>query len=836
MAKTTSTKKPTATKTTAGKTTSAAKMPAKATAAKKPVAAKSSAKTTVAKKTAAEKAPVKATAVKTSAPKSSTKMTAAKTDAAKASTSKSSAVKTTAAVKAPVTQVSIFEETGVQENQQPAHVASSENQSAKTSYMPGAFKFPSSSSFTPKKDLNKKLIVGIICAAAVLALILLIFFFQKRSAKSVAATRENTLSLVQKYMESGEYDRAMNLLDGLLKENAGDREANELMNELILLRGESNAKSAEELDAIRNELARSQAEAQKNQRELEGLLAQESSQETAAERAARLQREQEAATRRAAEQEAAAERQAQARAAEEQRRKEEAARKAAEEALAQKNRTLQREISAVNDEIAQGKSDLNANRYDSALNHFSRAQSKLPISDGEPQFSGGKNSEIAAALYDASQNVSSDADKRKLRAAAITYAEEAVKKTPNDAAAHYVLGMSALENGDRQKALSELTTAVANDRTNYVYHYQLGRVQYLQRDYSGAVASFQSAVRLNGSFAPAQYNMGLANLRLGRDAAALDAFKLARTTDTRYEKAYLEEARLLRKKGDVQSAVAAYNNVLRINSANGDALRELGLTYYDAENYVAAEESYRSALALLNPNATDPVTYYNLSAALYAQGRTVEALPYAKRAYDTRQAVNNTTSQANIVYNYALMLDNTGNATDAIPVYTEVLRLNPNHEKTKINLGTMYMSMNPPDVDMALTLFTQVYNQNKNSFEGNNNLGSAYLAKQDYKNAVQYFQNALKLDPNNNTVRQNLAQTYASDGQYDNAKTTYAELLRRDSKNWDAYIEQAKVCIQLGDNASARTYLTTLRSQQPNYRKSEVDNLFAMTSNASDAK
>lgn len=646
--------------------------------------------------------------------------------------------------------------------------------------------------------------------------------------------REKALDLAKKYMEAGEYDKAIRLVEELLRANAGDKEAQALLDRLIALR---NGDADDELNAIKAELARAQAEAQRNQQELENLLSREqSAHENAAERAAQLQREQEAAAaRRAAEQEAA-ERQAQARAAEEQRLREEAARRAAEEALAQKNRALQREISAVNDEIAQGKSDLNANRYDSALNHFSTAKSKLPISDGEPQFSGSKNSEIASALYAASQNAKTDADKKKLRDAAVAYAEDAVSKTPNDAAAHYVLGMSARDERNWQKARDELAKAVQHDRSNYMYHYELGRVQYQMRNYSDAASSFQESVRLNGNFANAQYNLGLAYRQLVRDNDALAAFRQARTTNPNYERAYMGEAQLLRKRGDTKGAVNAYNNVLRINSANSDAYNELGLTYYDAENYAAAEECYRNVIALLNPSKTDPIAYYNLSAALYAQNKTADALTYAKRAYDTRQSVRDTSDQANIVYNYALMLDETGKLSEAIPLYTEVLRLNPNHEKTKNNLGRMYLEMDPPDADMALALFRQVYNQNSGSFDANNNLGSAYYAKKDYKNAIQFYQNALRIEPTNNTVRQNLAKAYASDSQYDNAKATYIELIRRDGKNWDAYIDMANVCIQLGDNASARTYLTTLRSQQPNYRTADVDRLFAMTSNASDAK
>ena len=657
-------------------------------------------------------------------------------------------------------------------------------------------------------------------------------------------------------MDSGDYDRALDLLEKLLKKDPSNTEARKLFDEVDALK---RAKSGD--GAMQGELARSTAEAQKTQRELEELLSRGKSADSdtahdsgdaqresgrdraSADRAAAQQsaRDAEDAARRARDAEIKAQREAEAalererkaeaekaaRALAAQKQKEEAARKAAEEELARKNRAIQREIDSVNAEIAQGKSDLTANKIDSALNHFGKAQKLLPISAGEPLFSGSKNSEMASALYDASQNAASDADKKRLRDAAVGYAEEAVRKTPNDAASHYVLGMAALDEKNYPKALDELSKAVQNDRSNALYHYNLGRVQYLSRRYSDARSSFQRSVDLDGRFAPAQYNLGLANLRTGNEAEALSSFRRARTTDPNYERAYLEEARLLSKQGDRNGAVNAYNAVLRINDVNGNALRELGSEYYAMENYVASENCYRRALALLSPTEEDPTTYYNLSATLYAEHKDADALTYAKRAYASKSSLGNA-AQANVVYNYALMLQESGKSEEAIPLYMEALRLNQNHEKSKINLGKMYLEMNPPDVDTALQLFRQAYNADNKSFEANNNLGSAYLAKKDYKNAIQFYQNALRLDPSNNTVRSNLAQTYASDGQFDNAKTTYTELIKRDGRNWDAYVELGKVCMSLGDTEGARRYLSEVQAKQPNHRRAEVEDLLSV--------
>ena len=104
------------------------------------------------------------------------------------------------------------------------------------------------------------------------------------------------------------------------------------------------------------------------------------------------------------------------------------------------------------------------------------------------------------------------------------------------------------------------------------------------------------------------------------------------------------------------------------------------------------------------------------------------------------------------------------------------------------------------------------------------------LKIEDYSNAIRFFQNALKLDSKNNTVRENLAKAYASNKDFSNAQTMYEQVLKYDNQNWDAYIELAKVCIALEDNESADKYLQYVQDKNPSYRRNEVSNL--LTRNA----
>ena len=700
------------------------------------------------------------------------------------------------------------------------------------------FNFSASGS---KKQFSKKRKIALACgiSAAVIAVILILLLGLrtcKNQSGSSADTRQNTLELVKMYMERGQYDRALDKLDELLIQDRNDADALSLLNEVLTAKGEKtsggNSNIRVEVDtksltnavqssieSMKSELAANNKTAEENRKAMEDLIKdrqERNAQEKALQEEAKAQQK-------ALQEEA----KAQQKALEEQRKKEEIARKAAEEELAKKNEKLKKEVAAVNDGIQQGKTALKSGNINGALEYFMNAEKKLPVSGGEPAFSSSKYSEIASLLYDASENASSPDEKKKLHDKAVEYAQKSVAANPKDAPSQFILGMDSLDKKDYAKALDFLQKAAAADNRNYVYFYNLGRVQYMMKKYTEAKYSFSTTSRINGSFAPSRYNLGLTNLRLGEQRAALEDFRKAHDIDPRHERAYLEEGRLLSQMKDYAGAVNAYQNVVRINNTNRAALQELGSVYYQMEKYTDAENAFRQSLALLPAGTEDPLTFYNLSTVLYAQNKNDQALSYAKRSYDSKSSLKDKNGQVNVIYNYALLSEKTGNTDEAISKYAEVLRVNPNHVKTQINLGVMYMAMNPPDADRALSLFLSAYSQEKNNFEVNNNLGSAYLTKKDYTNAILYFQNALRMEPKNTEVRSNLAQAFAGAGQYDNAKTSYVELLKQSPSDWNAYVELGKVCMALNDNAGAEAYLTAVQSKQPQFRKDEVSALLS---------
>ncbi|MGN0731879.1 MAG: tetratricopeptide repeat protein [Treponema sp.] len=680
--------------------------------------------------------------------------------------------------------------------------------------------------------LKKYLKIG----AAILCLVIILLFAISRcsnsSGNAFEKERQNTISLVKKYMDKGQYEPAMDLLNGLLIKNADDEEVQELLDRLIELKAIKDAENSamangmsngsvpydinidtngitnafrDSIDSMSKELSAANEANAKNQEVINRLL--------------EAQRQEEL------------ERQSQKKALEEQKAKEAAIQKAQEEELARQNKKNAEKIEKINELITLGNASLNTGKNDDAIKKYEEAVKLLPLDQGEPKFSASKYSEIASNLYDAAERENNPEVKNFLMQKAVSYAQKAIDKDSGNAKSHFILAMNAEKNKDSQTAERELELAVKNDSGNYLYYYYLGRRQYLNKKYSEARTSFISSIKLKSDFDSSHYNLGITCKKLNLSQEALSSFRKAYSVNPQHAKAYLEEARILDSVyANSDGAIKAYNKVLEIEPDNMPALKECGSVYAKADNYVKAESYFRRAVAKTGSKA-DPMLYFNLSTVLYNQNKIQDAEKYALEAYNSKDMLNSNSEKAKIVYNYALIVGSTGNQNKSIELYNEVLKLNPSHTKAKINLGIMFMEMTPPETDTALLFLTQAYKEDDKNFEVNNNLGNAYLLKKEYKDAVNYYLKASKINPKDVEVKQNLAKAYAESGQFDNAKVTYEDVIAQSPDSFDTYIELAKVCIALKDNSSAEGYLTALQTKKPEYKASEVKSLLAAIKN-----
>ncbi|MFA6339200.1 MAG: tetratricopeptide repeat protein [Candidatus Paceibacterota bacterium] len=113
--------------------------------------------------------------------------------------------------------------------------------------------------------------------------------------------------------------------------------------------------------------------------------------------------------------------------------------------------------------------------------------------------------------------------------AARGYAQKALEKKGNYTDAIFFMAQLAINENNLPAAISAVetaTTVVTNDPTLF---FQLGFLKWSNKDYKGAAASLEQAVRLSDVYSNARYFLGLSYDKLGREQDAIAQFEKIET-------------------------------------------------------------------------------------------------------------------------------------------------------------------------------------------------------------------------------------------------------------------------------------------------------------------
>ncbi|TFG85468.1 MAG: tetratricopeptide repeat protein [Spirochaetales bacterium] len=655
---------------------------------------------------------------------------------------------------------------------------------------------------------NKKKVL--IAALVAVALIVSIGGTLLLTGGASGRERSNMLALAREYIDRGDYDRALDLLDRLIIRDVNDEDARALRDEAL---GRKSGAAASQGQASGQASADSQALAQSLDqlgKSLERTASTVASSGAGTKPAAGSGFDADAsAAARKAEEDARAKAEAEA----------EAARKRAQDAaLAKTSAELRAKMEAVNALVKAGRSASSSGDYPKAKSNFDQATGMLP--EGEPKFASQTWSDVAEGYYDGYKldPVSSggiESIKQAQRAA-----QEAIRAAPTDPATarpHYTL--SKIYNDSRMPdlAVTELEQAVKLDPNDYLYAVELGKAYFAVKKFEEAKRAFESVTtKLNPKYEPAFYYLGMTQRALNNTTAALAAFRRATDLKPDYVNAHLQTGIVLKARNDLAGAVKSFNTALSFDDRNVSALRNLGETFVAQGKPADAERSFERALAI----AADATTNYNLAKVKYDLGKYAEALPFA------RKAVELSPSTSIFQYQVGLCAEKTGDVDAAIISYAKSADLDRTAVDPRTNLGKIYLESG--FIDKALDILDQAYRIDSKSFEANNNLGNAYKAKGVYDKSVFHYERALVLAPRDPTILLNLAKAYVLAGDLTKARDTYIELIKLDPSSWEAMHELGKVYLSLKDNAAARKVLTELVARKPDYSKrGEVDAILA---------
>jgi tetratricopeptide (TPR) repeat protein len=179
----------------------------------------------------------------------------------------------------------------------------------------------------------------------------------------------------------------------------------------------------------------------------------------------------------------------------------------------------------------------------------------------------------------------------------------------------------------------------------------------------------------------------------------------------------------------------------------------------------------------------DALRYDKDPAIYYALAKNYSALnKFALAAEAAREAVK--LDSANITYGETLaeIYIKAFQIDEAIAEYREILRIDSTHVQSMFNLAQL---LSPKHPLQALEIYDKILQRNGPDWEVLFKAAELNSSLRRYDKAAAAFEQMVKIDPSNLSLKQNLGEMYVRSEQYGKALAIFTELLESDSKNVD---------------------------------------------------
>jgi tetratricopeptide (TPR) repeat protein len=393
----------------------------------------------------------------------------------------------------------------------------------------------------------------------------------------------------------------------------------------------------------------------------------------------------------------------------------------------------------------------------------------------------------------------------------VPYLTNYVKRKPNDAEGHEILGEVFERLGQFGSAQKELLRSVDLDPANYKARYHLGAVLEKLGDHGQAIAQLELAKRLNPGASEVFYEL-----------ARIEAGQKNSSAASRNLKAYER----LKHKEQVQRDVGNLNDL---------AVHSLG-----NQNWEAAANACRKAISL-DPNKAE--IHYNLSLALSHLGQTAAEqeelekatkldprfakahnrlglsdmslgkLPGAETEF--KAAIQDDPQFSEAKNNLGVLYGREGKTRDAVKEFREATLDAPQYGQAFLNWGLVLDSAQ--QYVRAEKLIQEAVQLSPENAQGYIVLGMTELELSHMDEAVAAYTKALALEPHRADAHLQLGIALAQQKHLQQALDEFSQAARLDPNSATARYQQARVLYQLGRMQDARREAEIACRLSPNY-------------------
>lgn len=306
-----------------------------------------------------------------------------------------------------------------------------------------------------------------------------------------------------------------------------------------------------------------------------------------------------------------------------------------------------------------------------------------------------------------------------------------------------------------------------------------------------SASELQQAIKYDSRSPEAHNQLGETYRMMGRNSEAMAEFERALEMDPSFAEARLNQGVMRLANNDVNGAKEAFNEAIHLNSKNYMAHYRLGEAHLQGGDAHAALNSLNTALSLNRSNAA---IMSKMADAYQAQGNSSAAIAYYRRSI-----------QANPMFMPAYMaisdiFDGRGDGELAMSELRSALNVNPKFSAGRNRLGRLALTVDKPD--QALQYFRESLKENPNDPEAINGISQA-LTVVAQKQA-------------------NWSQTVGADSDIVNAEQSIQEALRMNPNDLRLHLANLRISQLAGKPATSEAELNTMASMTPRNEAEEM--------------
>jgi len=226
-------------------------------------------------------------------------------------------------------------------------------------------------------------------------------------------------------------------------------------------------------------------------------------------------------------------------------------------------------------------------------------------------------------------NVGQELIRMERPAEAVPFLQKAVNASPTYAPAHFNLGVAFNQDGQKEPALDEFTTAIKLQPDYFEAHAAMGLTLLETGRPIGAVEHFREAVRLRPNLVGARNNLGNALMQTGAAAEAIKQYEEALRLEPNHAATYNSLAVALQQEGRLDEAIKNYEAALRLKPDDAAVHSNLALALDARGNHDDAIKHLNQAIQIQPANAGIHINFGDLLVRL---GRVPEAIAHYEQA------------------------------------------------------------------------------------------------------------------------------------------------------------------------------------------------------------